>query len=804
MRRPRTSRWLLCPLWLALSCAAIRAGEPQSAQPQPAQPRPAEPAQAGPGRQDLLLMAQSYSAPIAPSDAEVRVEALEARIGITGAESSTTLQFTFRNNDPGPRRVELLVPTGPNAISPNIRSKTDPGLIARVLGPERYAALVREQLVGPAARRAAEFLGDPVLRSEPVTLPPRSMREVIVRYNQQLEPTDGRIDYVLPRSWMLSNDVPLQIQADVHLARPLAGVYSPTHPLAAVRLDSDRMLVRLDPGPTRQPGPFRLSVLPVDPESPEIASTLYAWRDRRGDGYFLLVLAAGPEQTPPGKAGQAQAGAQPGWREVTIAIDRSGSTVSGGLDLSIQIALDILSRLGPADRFNIIDYANTASSLAQAPLANTERNRDRARAYLRSLKSKGGTNLHAALTRAVSAPGSDAAVRLVLLLTDGLPSQGVTDEDRIVSDVARANSGARRRIFPVAIGDEVNAALLGRLARQSRGQAIFLTRQADLQARNLPQGLAPFYAQLRLPRVRDLAIRPGQNIHSILPDHPIDLRADAPSVVAGRFGGDGPLEFELSGRIAGRDRSFSLRFPVSQIGRDCGFVPRIWARRRIADLLGQVRAAGAIKPGQLRLASEFEKVPPATAKKIQEIIDLSLRFGAITEYTRFLVGHRINLAARQAIADRAGGNLVTGLQQARIGKEGSSQVYNEDRLRRQETLNVRNGYVDEYFQPVEPGGVQAVNDLALFRFGSIWVDSRAVASGTLAPAGLVLRGSEAHRELLDALAARGRQGVAAVDGEVLIQDPDGKNWLVVDQPESPAVEQLNDAVRMNKQLEISY
>jgi Ca-activated chloride channel family protein len=698
--------------------------------------------------------------------------------------------------------VELLVPTGGRAAEPIGRSKTDPPLSARVLGPERYAALVGEQLTGPAARRAAEFLGHSVLRSDPVTLPARSIRDLSVRYNLPLGRSGGRIDYVLPRSWMLSNDVPLQLQADVHLPGPLAGVYSPTHAIQTVRLDSDRMLVRLDPEATRTPGPFRLAVLPVDPKRPEIASALYAWRDQRGDGYFLLVLAAGPEKEPAGKAGNAQA--PPGRREVTIAIDRSGSTVSGGLDLSIRIALDILSRLGPADRFNIIDYANTASCLAQAPLANTERNRDRARTYLRSLQSKGGTNLHAALLRAVSAPASDAAVRLVLLLTDGLPSQGVTDEDRIVADLAKANPHARRRIFPVAIGDEVNAALLGRLARQSRGQAIFLTRQADLQARNLPRRLAPFYRQLRIPRVRDLTLRGGENTHSILPDHPIDLRADTPAVVAGRFRGDGPLTFILTGQVAGRSRSFSLGFPVSPAGADCGFVPRIWARRRMAELLGQIWAAGAIKPGKFRLASETETIPPATARQIEEIIDLSLRFGSITEYTRFLVGRRINLAAREAIADRVGDNLVTGLQQGRIGKEGSSHVYNEDRLRRQQTLNPRNRYVDEYFQPVEPGGIQAVNDLALFRFGSVWVDSRAVASGTLAPTGMVLRGSKAHRELLDALAARGRQGAAAVDGDVLIQDSAGRNWLLVDRPESPAMEQLNDAVRMNKQLEISY
>ncbi|MCK4452463.1 MAG: hypothetical protein KAX26_17975, partial [Anaerolineae bacterium] len=57
---------------------------------------------------------------------------------------------------------------------------------------------------------------------------------------------------------------------------------------------------------------------------------------------------------------------------------------------------------------------------------------------------------------------------MLIFLTDGLPTEGVTEVEQILANVEAAAPG-NVRLFPFGVGDDVNTVLLDTLAEQQRG-----------------------------------------------------------------------------------------------------------------------------------------------------------------------------------------------------------------------------------------------------------------------------------------------------------------------------------------------
>ena len=61
----------------------------------------------------------------------------------------------------------------------------------------------------------------------------------------------------------------------------------------------------------------------------------------------------------------------------------------------------------------------------------------------------------------------------------------------------------------------------------------------------------------------------------------------------GQYTGAGPKQLRLSGNHNNLDRTFDIKFDASQASVRNAFVPRLWATRKIAFLLGEIRKLGA-------------------------------------------------------------------------------------------------------------------------------------------------------------------------------------------------------------------
>lgn len=714
----------------------------------------------------------------------IEVTAVNVGVVIQDQAATTTMDISLANRGGGLQEAELLVPVPDGAV---VRSFDFEGagaepsarLLPVIEAATTYESIVR-QIRDPAL---LEFAGDNLVRSSVFPVPAGGTQKVRLTYEHLLHADGGRVDYALPRSESLSYTLPWTVHVKIKSQHPIATVYSPSHEIETVRADG-RVSVKLIEEARTVPGPFQLSYLL---EQDGVAATLFAYPDGPKGGYFLM-LAGVPELSDEARSAMR--------REVTLVIDQSGSMGGAKIEQAKDAARQVVAGLEDGEHFNIIAYSDTISPFASTPVEKSDETEQLARAFLDSIRAQGGTNIHDALFEALRPEPDPETLPMVLFLTDGLPTVGVTSETAIREDVARAN-GFDRRIFCFGLGYDVNAPLLDKLAGESRAVATYVLPEEDVEVK-----VASVFRQLSGPvlagaelRLLDAAGRetPGR-VLDVLPQPIPDLFDGDQLVLLGRYTGSKPLHVTLTGDYLGRDRTFLFKFELGSATTRNAFVPRLWASRRIALLCDEIRQSGADPLATALAASSFpvhsaahvpatsySVVPPLDPRVdeiVREIVRLGTEFGILTEYTAFLATEGSDLSNRDAVLAQARDNFQTRAMATRSGMGAVNQSMNYSEQAQQTVLNRDNEFLDANMNRVQVTTVQQVNDRAFFQRGDRWVDSRLVSvAEPERSARVVSFGSDEHLEIARVLGADGRGGVVSLPGEILLR-VDGETILI--------------------------
>jgi Ca-activated chloride channel family protein len=318
-----------------------------------------------------------------------------------------------------------------------------------------------------------------------------------------------------------------------------------------------------------------------------------------GDGWFLATLEpparVRPELVPP--------------REYVFVLDVSGSMHGFPLDTAKALMKDLLPRLRPVDRFNIVFFSGGSFVLSPgASLPATPENVRNALATYDRQNGGGGTELLNALRTAYDLPRADQRIaRSVVVVTDGYV--GVEAEAfRLVRERLSEAS-----CFAFGIGSSVNRALIEALARAGQGEPtiVLSPKDATPAAERLERIIAaPVLSQIRY-QVQGLEAR------DVLPGALPDLLAERPVTLLGRYHGVPGGKIVLTGQSAAG--AFRRELDLSGAAPSMENAPLrvLWARRWV-DLLLDEQHLGA-------------------AKEIEEAItDLGLTHHLLTPFTSFV------------------------------------------------------------------------------------------------------------------------------------------------------------------------
>ncbi len=596
-------------------------------------------------------------------------------------------------------------------------------------------------------------MGYNLIRSSVFPVEPRGKQKVRLTYEHLLEVDGNRVDYVLPRTESLQYAVPWEVTAHIKAKQPISTVYSASHRMEIERVSGRHLSVKVTTDACKEPGPFRLSYLL---QSDGVTASMFAYPDPKvGGGYFLLLAGLPAEMT-------RNQDTEPVKREITLVIDRSGSMRGEKVEQAREAALQIIAGLREGESFNIIIYSNTVEWFSERPVIK-DRSTDRAaRRYIEGITATGGTNIYDALSAALNQKPTPGTLPLVLFLTDGLPTVGQTSEIAIRDLVTKANPH-QRRVFTFGVGFDVNAALLEKIADESRARAEFVLPSEDVEVKvgNVFKRLTgPILASAELCVVdRDGSAALGRT-RDILPAKLPDLFEGDRLVVLGQYVGDEPLSFKLQGDYFGKERAFQFGFDFDKASAKNGFVPRLWASRKIAELIDAVRQMGADPSASAN--------DPKAKELVDEIVRLSTEFGILTEYTAFLAREGTDLSSVTAVRREAADRLSERALRVRSGMGGVNQGLNSVRQKSQTELNGRNFYYDEHLNEVSISNVQQINDKAYYNRRGRWIDSTLVERENVTPAQVIAFGSQEYFDLAERLAQENRQGSIALTGDILL------------------------------------
>lgn len=711
----------------------------------------------------------------------VKLEAVNARVEIEDQTATTSLELVLANGSSSVQQAELLIPV-PDGVS--VRGLSYDGLgaepTASVL-PRGRAREIYDEIVRRAKDPAlAEFAGYNLIRTSAFPVPPGAKQKLTIVFEQVLTLDGERIDYTLPRSESFNESgVAWSVKVSIHNQRGIATVYSPTHDIAVDRQDPSRSVVSVADAHGMAPGAFRLSYLPTPRQKDMMSAALYAYPDPsigHGSGGYFLLLASLPDAPKKDAHGIR--------REVVLVLDRSGSMAGEKIEQVRTAAMQIIDGLNEGESFNIIDYSDSIQSYAAAPVAKTRASAEEARAYLKQITDGGGTNIHDALLEGVRQPPTAGSLPMILFLTDGLPTVGERRESSIRADVMSMNR-AGKRIFSFGVGYDVNAPLLNALSTGSRGTATMV-----LPGENVEGKVSAVFSRLSGPMLTEPTITfldaggatTTRAVRELQPSALNDVYEHDQVVILGQYTEDGPMKFRLKGRQADGEHAYEFSFPGVNASARNGFVPRIWATRKIAALTEEIRQDAAAGGTSEARSKEL----------IEEIVRLSSRWGIMTEYTSFLATDEsqklldLSLPMGDAFASDPGAKkayhrskekLEAGAA-SRSGSEGVAQQENYSlRMESRTASAARSAFKDGEMNDVRLTGVQQVADRVLFRRGGRWLDSELGGKEDAEPEVTIEFGTDEYLRILEALANEGRQGLLAMGGDVyLIRD--GKRTLV--------------------------
>jgi Ca-activated chloride channel family protein len=527
-----------------------------------------------------------------------------------------------------------------------------------------------------------EYVGHDLFQASIFPIPAGDERRIEIQYSQVLPAEGGLIRYVYPLSTEQFSARPLEdvsVSVSVTSKEPIKAVYSPSHPVVIDREDEYRARVGWE---DRNVAPDRDFALYYTVSEQALGVNLLSYKERGEDGFYMLLVA------PRLQVDEAQVVA----KDVILVLDSSGSMEGEKIAQAKDALQFVLANLNPEDCFNIVKFSTGVRTYADG-LQSLRRARDAAN-WVRDIQAGGGTDINRAMLEALGTADRERPT-VIIFLTDGLPTEGVVETDLILNNVKQA-AGPNVRVFPFGVGDDVNTLLLDTMARELRGASAYVR-----PGERIDEQVSAFYAKVSTPVLADLDLNiDGVRVDDSYPYPLPDLFAGTQLVLVGRYRDGGPATVTLEGKVNGRTQRFTYEDLTFRDQGGDEFIAPLWATRKIGYLLNEIRLHGE------------------SQELVDEIVELSVRYGIITPYTSFLVEEPVRALSREgrdSIANETFQSLSTATPAPAFGARAVEKAQAQAEL---EAAEAPAAPAEAYAQQV-----QVVGDRAFVMKDGVWTDT---------------------------------------------------------------------------------
>ncbi|MFN0050800.1 MAG: VIT domain-containing protein [Planctomycetales bacterium] len=562
----------------------------------------------------------------APFPSSYKIKTVDVQASIQDQAAKIQVSQVFQNTGSTVLEAQFVFPIPENAAISGLTLMVDGKELTGKLLKKEEARRIYEDIVRRRQDPALlEYLGQGMYQTSVFPIPPQAERTVEIRYAQLLKKDNGLIDLSLPigttkHAHQAVETMNLTIR--VAAADQIKTIYSPTHQVDIQRPDNNHAVCKLTLHNAFSPDDFRLFYGTVNGQ---VGMNLVSYRPHDSEeGYFLLL--ASPEVK--------SALAERVDKTMLFAFDKSGSMSGKKMEQAKEALKFLVQQLKPGDTFNIVAYDSAVEAFRPELQRADEATLKAALGYIDGLYAGGSTNIDGALQTALRMLTDKGRPNYVLFMTDGLPTVGELNEQKIAANVRLAN-GVGARLFAFGVGYDVNARLLDRLSGDQRGQSAYVRPNESIEAHvaALQQKIgSPVLTNLGVTIELDKLLPAGSAspISRTYPRQLTDLFQGEQLVWVGRYRYGGPVKVTLTGSVGSESKSFA--FPATLVEKSLdeslGFVEKLWATRRVGEIIDELDLRGH------------------NQELIDELVQLSMRRGIITPYTAFLADENVTLADR--------------------------------------------------------------------------------------------------------------------------------------------------------------
>ncbi|XP_026976890.1 inter-alpha-trypsin inhibitor heavy chain H1 [Sagmatias obliquidens] len=326
-------------------------------------------------------------------------------------------------------------------------------------------------------------------------------------------------------------------------------------------------------------------------------------------------------------------------KNVVFVIDISSSMEGQKVKQTKEALLKILGDLRPGDYFDLVLFGSAVQSWRGSLVQASAANLDAARNFVQHFSLAGSTNLNGGLLQGIeilnkaqgSLPELSNHASILIMLTDGEPTEGVTDHTQILKNVRDAIRG-KFPLYNLGFGHDVDLKFLEVMSLENNGRV-----QRIYEDHDATQQLQGFYEQVANPLLRDVELLyPRDAVSALTQHHHKQYYEGSEIIVAGRIADHKRSSFKADVQAYGEGQEFKTTCLVDEeemkkLLRERGHmlenhVERLWAYLTIQELLAKrMKLEGAEKANvsakALKMSLAYQFVTPLTSMTIRGMAD---------------------------------------------------------------------------------------------------------------------------------------------------------------------------------------
>ncbi len=340
------------------------------------------------------------------------------------------------------------------------------------------------------------------------------------------------------------------------------------------------------------------------------------YQDAQAEKFFLLMMqppkAPNNDQIPP--------------REYVFIVDVSGSMHGFPLDISKKLLRELIGKLRPTDRFNVMLFESSNQMLSPESMPATQANIEKAIQVIDQQRGGGGTRLLPALQNALAFKETKDFSRTFVVVTDGYVTVEREAFDLIRDNLNQAN------LFAFGIGPSVNRFLVEGIAKVGMGEPFIVSN-----AQEAPAIAEKFRNYIQNPVLTNIQLAyNGFEVYDLAPTNIPDVFAERPIIVYGKYKGKSGGTITLTG-LSG-NKTYKQVIHVNNAEKDNNQALRyLWARKRI-EMLDDYNKLSVSYWGNPTASqvNQMIEANPANKTRIEEVTQLGLKYNLLTAYTSFI------------------------------------------------------------------------------------------------------------------------------------------------------------------------